>query len=197
MSELTPNTHNTPEHQSTSVETWTPLETGLAIPINGVHLGRIEQPEGGATYKDESRTLASEAGFIFKVTQSSAGFTGIYVNPTEGYAVSALAVDPETKKPKWVEPSADNSQILVSGDWGQLVNNPDILNVKWDADTKFGEAGVHAGIVKVTDAEGRTRYFGLAADFAGKEDDWDVTGKIVELVPKNELDAPAPKPLEP
>ncbi|MDB5159764.1 MAG: hypothetical protein JWO99_27 [Candidatus Saccharibacteria bacterium] len=192
MSELIP----TPPEKQTSIESWTPLEAGLSIPINGVHLGRIEQPEGGATYKDEAHTLVDEAGFIFTVTQSSAGFTGIYVNPTEGHAVSTLAVDPETKVPQWAEPSISDPQILVSGDWGQLVNNPDILDAKWDDDTKFGEAGVHAGIIKVTSADGQTRYFGLAADFAGQEDNWDVTGKIVELAPKSELDAPAPKPLE-
>ncbi len=192
MSELIPNTPEKP----TPVEAWVPLETGLVVPINSVHLGRIERPDGGATYKDEAHTFVDEAGFVFTVTQSSAGFTGIYVNPTEGHTVSMLAFDPETKKADWVEPSVDDPQILVSGDWGQLVNNPNILKVKWDSNTKFGEAGIHAGVIKVINAEGQSRYYGLAADFEGKEDDWSVTGKIVELTPKNELDAPAPKPLQ-
>ena len=193
MSELIP---ATPENHPTSVEAWTPLDTGLVIPINSVHLGRIETPSGIVTYKDEARTFVNEGGFVLTVTQSSAGFTGLYVNPTEGHTVSTLAVDPETKKVDWVKPSVDNPQILVSGDWGQLENNPNILKVKWDSDTKFGEAGIHAGVIKVTDKESQTRYFGLAADFTGQEDNWEVKGKIVELVPKNELDAPSPKLLE-
>lgn len=193
MSELIP---ITPENKPTSVEAWVPLETGLVVLINSVHLGRIKEPGGGATYEDNAYIFVGKAGFGLMVAQSSGGFTGMYVNPTEGYTVSMLAVNPETKKTDWVEPSVDDPQILVSGDWGQLVNNPNILKVKWDSNTKFGEAGIHAGVIKVTNAEGQSRYFGLAADFEGKEDDWNVTGKIVELTPNNELDAPVPKPLQ-
>ena len=194
MSELIP---TTPENHPTSVETWTPLETGLVVPINSVHLGRIVNQNGGVVYKDEARTSVNKAGIDFMVAQSSAGFTGMYVIPTKGHTVSILTINPETKKADWVKPAGDDPQILVSGDSGQLVNNPNILKVKWDSDTRFGEAGIHAGVIKVTDTEGQTRYYGLAADFAGREDNWEVTGKIVELEPKNELGAPTPKPLEP
>jgi hypothetical protein len=174
--------------QSFSAEKWSQPESGLDRRFEGVHLGRIGNTH---SFKDESRTPVPEAGITFNVVQNSAGMTGIYTEALPDYSVEALQFDEKTNQLKWAVPHPSGSDVLVSGDWGELVTDKP---VDWSKGGNFGIEGSHAGIVRVTDTNGEAKYFFLGADFKGESDDWTVTGGIVEVKPTNLAMLPPSEP---
>jgi len=191
MNELAPRSTYTPETTPHPVERWERDEKGLAFTVPAVHLGRIENTQGGHTYKDEASTLVSEAGFIFNVTQNSAGLTRTSVNPMEGYSITSLSVNETTHLPEWTGASAYSDEVVMSADYGKLIeDDSDAAQNPWTKETVFGNEGIHAGIIKVVGPDDATRYYALAADFEGDADNWDVTAQVAEVYPSTALEAP-------
>lgn len=177
--------------QPFSTEKWSRPESGLEKRFEGIHLGRIGNT---AQFKDESRTPVPEAGIVFNVVQNSAGMTGIYTEALEDYAVEALQIDDKTKQLSWNSPHPSSPEVLVSGDWGELVKDDGPID--WSKGGNFGIEGPHGGIVRVTDKNGAVKYYFLGADFKGESDDWLVTGGIIEIYPTDLSALPSSTPVK-
>ncbi|MDO8265654.1 MAG: hypothetical protein Q7T41_01775 [Candidatus Saccharibacteria bacterium] len=157
--------------------------SGIVRVVNGVHLGAIIGSDGWNNgYKDEHTQPVPDAGFSFKVSQASYGYTGISAEAMEGHRVDALDVDVNTGEYSWKGPRNHSDEVTVSSDRGKM---QEVKPEDWGL-VNLGKTGGRAGIIRVTSkVDGNVRYYALGADFQGEPDNWRVTGSLVEVTPND------------
>lgn len=167
------------EPHGQAINVWSHTDTGVVKKLDGVFLGAKVSPDGwGAGFVDRVETPVEDAGIVFGVEQASYGPTGIFAKALPGFKVEALDTDSEGGGENWVEPRTPNEDVSVTFDSGRMSGIP--LS-EWLNDTNFGNPGTQIGVVRVTGPDGQVRHYALGADFVGKQDNWRVTGGVVEV----------------
>lgn len=182
-------------HAEVAEQIWEHDELTLYKELSGVRLGVVGTNAIGAnTFRDEHTTLVPEAGIGVRVSQSSAGYTGLGASALPGFRVAALNPDASSRSTMWRDPSEYDGVAHIQGDWGKMGSTP--VDANW-LNTVFGNEGTRYGIIRVTkdaldDEPEQVKYYAIGAAFEGREDNWHVKGKIAEVRPNEclALDAP-------
>jgi hypothetical protein len=185
--ELVLRAENMPAEVNNQIEaSWVSPATALQLELPGAYLG-VKTSAGGwnAGYKDDHQEIVDEAGLIFVVSQSSFGGTYLSAKAVEGHTVEALNPDASSARSMWRGVSEHNQKVSVDADTGKMGSVSSHAN--W-ANINFGNPGSRSGIVRVTDPQGKQRYYLMGADFQGRPDSWRVTGSLTEIIPNAQLE---------
>lgn len=170
------------EYANAIDQNWGHPDMALYQDLSTIFLG-TRYENGRPKYHDNRDIMIPLAGLVVRYTQSSAGYTGIEAQGLEGNSVAALNIDASGPNTLWTKPEENgNGRVTLTSNYGNM-GRASALKIEDWAQQNFGNPGAQLGIVRVTDATERRRYFAVGADFQGKPDNWRVSGRVLEVFP--------------